>query len=876
MRSVSVRFAAFVLATTVCLLFGSALTAASAAPVTTFSGESPARGAVLTAPVADVFVSAVCSDPILKTGGSCTVDGAARSFVQVNPWGPSGYWQWSLLWDDEAEEDYWDTVWVLMQDTTRAQVFVSGGAPSTDGTHTVSLTLRNSKGTTANDTWQYAVRIPPSIGAPLPAQGSTVATQNPVITVPVSDNSTVATVTATVNGVPVPCSIVAGKIKITPSSPLANDALTTVTVSATDAIGLSTEKTWSFNVQIYAEMSEAALPGCESCHVGKAATHNKGDDCEDCHGKEHGASPSLTHKPADVTFCKPCHVSSITVEHARRTLTCTACHNATARQQVKDAVSSGSTACATCHAPHAEQHANTSAACAGSGCHNGTDLVAVHSTIGCVCHDSEKATVKAAISGHDRACTACHNPMETHGDVHNADPAYSGAVGTPEFSHATGQVEFGSYIVLPCLSCHRTNLLANHGTDYTNCAMCHANGGPRSSFTTWDKTCQTGACHPPENPGSEVPIAPHPQPTVAMDHQLVASGVTPDGYCQSCHGNPQGWKCGSGFGCHVNAVPPATAVDYRAPITTASRVASDPITWKLTSTDIGDGVVATYYSFDGAAFALYGPEQSADGITNPADAVAPFAHTLRYYSVDAAGNIEGVNTSDYNVSDNTAPVVSFNGITGSSSVVATSLAMTVIDPKVNGLNTGVAYVYTEVKTYKTTWGWFPYQAFYQPMASFTYAIDATWDATRSIAPVESYAKAKSSPGFWPTYGGVINDGGGGDGWFEIQYYAKDFTGNQTPMTYMKLYVDNTAPVTTVASAGTYRWRLNASDSIAGVGSTYYSFDGAPYAVYTAADASTGIVNGTSGGDTAGNHILEYYSVDKLGTTESVKTYSYSR
>jgi hypothetical protein len=89
-------------------------------------------------------------------------------------------------------------------------------------------------------------------------------------------------------------------------------------------------------------------------------------------------------------------------------------------------------------------------------------------------------------------------------------------------------------------------------------------------------------------------------------------------------------------------------------------------------------------------------------------------------------------------------------------------------------------------------------------------------------------------------------------------------------------IDNSPPVTTPAKVyNVRRWQLNASDYPAGVASTYYSFDGAPFALYTSADASTGVANQQPGGETSGAHTLQYYSVDKLGLTETIKTLSYS-
>lgn len=509
--------------------------------------------------------------------------------------------------------------------------------------------------------------------------------------------------------------------------------------------------------------------------------------------------------------------------------------------------------------------------CAGPGCHTGTDLTAVHSRIGCDgCHSSTRAEVVAAIAGHKKDCSACHNPMAVHGAVHNSNPDYSGPVAIP-VNGANGGVVASGAVNLKCAGCHRVNLLADHGTDYNNCPMCHASGGPRASFVTWDKTCRTGACHPIVNGNT---AAPHPAPTRAMDHQLVANGQVPTGYCQSCHGNPEMWQCGAPFGCHASTTGPVTSVDYRPPTTTPTRTGTDPIVWKLNAADIGDGVTATYYSFDGAPFALYTAADMSAGITNPADVSAPYTHTLRYYSVDAANNIEATVTTSYNVTDITPPVVTFNGLwLGGTSYVAKSLVMSVTDPRVRGLNTGVAFIHTDVLTFYRIYT-YPYPTpFYQSMADFSYPSDGSWDATRDITGLEAYAIAKNQPGSWPTWSGGNSTTNGG---FEIQYYARDYAGNQTPMLHASLSIDNAAPVTTVSvvTAGA-TWKLPASDNAAGVASTYYSFDGAPLATYTPADASAGISNTTPGGTALGDHSLSYYSVDRLGNTEVTKTYAYT-
>ena len=423
--------------------------------------------------------------------------------------------------------------------------------------------------------------------------------------------------------------------------------------------------------------------------------------------------------------------------------------------------------------------------------------------------------------------------MAVHGAVHNASLTYEGAVG---YRTSYAESEYSKYAALACTSCHRVNLIANHGSDYTNCPTCHANGAPRSSFTSWDKTCQTGACHPVTATINSLPVAPHPAPSGRlMNHPtggVVAEGYQAPPYCNQCHNTPKP-ACGALYGCHAGAVSPVTSVDYTAPTTTASIIGTTPVTWSLNAVDRGDGVSATYYAFDNGQFALYGTAEKANGITNPADITSPGTHQLRFYSVDEAGNVEAVVTQSYTTGDFAPPVVSFNGIVQPGVIYAKSLDMTVADPNDNGFGTGVASIHTEVMTYNRVYG-YPYPTpFYQPMADFTYPRDASAGSTRTVAGVEAYAKAKSSATF-PTYSAW----GTNSGKFLFKYTTTDYAGNQTAPVAYTVIIDNDAPVTTPATvtAGEYRWKLNASDST--TSTTYYSFDGGPFETYTASDAST--------------------------------------
>ena len=91
--------------------------------------------------------------------------------------------------------------------------------------------------------------------------------------------------------------------------------------------------------------------------------------------------------------------------------------------------------------------------------------------------------------------------------------------------------------------------------------------------------------------------------------------------------------------------PAAAPVDATAPVTTsnalATYVSSAAIT--LSATDAGSGVAATYYKLDGGA-------QVAGTSIN---VTTVGSHTLEFWSVDVAGNIEAHKTASFTV---TAPV----------------------------------------------------------------------------------------------------------------------------------------------------------------------------------------------------------------------------
>lgn len=824
----------------------------------------------------DVFSSAKLN----ATTAQITIAGVPQKTFVTNVGAASGHW--AATETQNPATGVWTVAWTWVADTggaTKATLYCYPAALS-EGAKLVAVSVKDCTGAALSYSWTFTIGIPPVVGTPSPASGSTLIALTPAITVPVSDNTGVASWSASFNGTPATASLASGVLTVVPTSALSNDATTSLALTVSDAAGNSTTRIWSYYVQSYLPMS-GDYTQCTSCHPTDATAEDMGPDCALCHTARSGYAAHTgtvvgLHTRATLpSDCVACHVSALLSEHGRWGATCATCHAPTASATVKAAIASGSSACVSCHDGHGSQHPNATNACAGVGCHNGTTLTSVHVAVGCLCHRSTEARVVAAIAGHNTACTACHNPMAIHGSVHNASISYQGAVGLPIYNAATGGATVGGYVTLTCTSCHRVNLLADHGTDYNNCPICHAVGGPRSSFSTWDKTCQTGACHPVTKTDGGLPVAPHRPPLVVMDHRLVASGYQAPPYCFQCHNNPAP-QCGSQYGCHLRAVPPATSVDFIPPTTALSQISSSPLTWSLTATDVGDGVTATYYSFDGAPFALYGPTQKANGITNPADPSPPYTHTLRYYSVDAAFNTEAIQTKEYNFADSTPPVVTFNGVQTSPGLFyAKSLVLTATDPKVNGFSTGVASIHMDVMTYYRIWS-YPYPTpFYQPMADFNYPQNSTWDTPRTVSGVESYAQALTSS-TWPTYQDFGQWGEPTSGRFKFQYYATDYANNRSATAVATVYIDNTAPASVAATVtpGVFRWKITATDMTSGVASTYYSFDGASFLLYTSADAASGVANAQPAGSAPGPHTLSFYSVDLVGNTEVTKTIGY--
>ncbi|MBC2582112.1 hypothetical protein HGI79_17885 [Clostridium sp. DJ247] len=242
-------------------------------------------------------------------------------------------------------------------------------------------------------------------------------------------------------------------------------------------------------------------------------------------------------------------------------------------------------------------------------------------------------------------------------------------------------------------------------------------------------------------------------------------------------------------------------IDKTAPVTTSNAPTTwskEDVTVNLTATDAQSGVDKTLYSIDGSDY-LEGTSFTLkdEGI-----------HKISFYSVDATGNTEPVNTLEVKI-DKTAPVTTSNApTTWSKEDVTVNLTAT-------DAQSGVA---------KTL-----------------YSIDGS-----------NYLEGTSF---------TIQD----DGIHKVTFYSVDAAGNIESANTAEVKIDRTAPVT--ASNAPTTWskedvtvNLIATDAQSGVAKTLYSIDGSSYL-----EGTSFTVQGE------GIHKISFYSVDIAGSTESTNT-----
>lgn len=380
---------------------------------------------------------------------------------------------------------------------------------------------------------------------------------------------------------------------------------------------------------------------CNLCHYNPEKgdlTWDKTDsDCEQCHNKYPAATnhyAAADHTATEASDCAGCHKLELAPEHIKASsnaVDCLGCHKSALFSAMPKPW--GGT-CAACHtSKHGEQdakHASTTTACAGAGCHDITDVAAIHdgpksscaschtndttvpTTTTCTdCHDPHGDLTVAHTAPESQACVDCHETADVR-DLHGADQAASCAychnatvtlpasakcvnchekyasVETSHYPAATHLTSHGQ----PCTWCHYQDLKTEHAkaSVNVNCVNCHELSVDKLAGP-WNKTCDQ--CHMDMHDDKPVRHASvNPACTTSGCHGTDVSGLhfsLPGGGCQVCHTSPDQApsalvKDCMNSGCHGVEVP------YHESQTTSHTAEASPFCGRCHDKDTSAGV----------------------------------------------------------------------------------------------------------------------------------------------------------------------------------------------------------------------------------------------------------------------------------------------
>lgn len=278
---------------------------------------------------------------------------------------------------------------------------------------------------------------------------------------------------------------------------------------------------------------------CNTCHqsvdldVQNAVTTNN-KNCSSCHSNpEHntdGASSILHATGLDVD-CQTCHKAAADQEHtnnlrtkttAGTNYTCETCHGS-ANMTVQDAIYNKNPECTACHTVNHDMPALHTSIYTDpkildcSICHNNR-LDTYHdgkvsSTTGLpmdcgTCHNNDVTDVKAAISGQNTRCDACHEIHSNVDAIHDSGFVISPAVNCAGCHTDIINIEHSSRIssttglTMDCATCHNSADVAVAAAIYgdnSKCDACHVIhpelAAPHSSIYTDPLPFDCSSCH---------------------------------------------------------------------------------------------------------------------------------------------------------------------------------------------------------------------------------------------------------------------------------------------------------------------------------------------------------------------------------------------
>lgn len=239
---------------------------------------------------------------------------------------------------------------------------------------------------------------------------------------------------------------------------------------------------------------------------------------------------------------------------------------------------------------------------------------------------------------------------------------------------------------------------------------------------------------------------------------------------------------------------------------------------QLTATDSLSGINEIRYSVDGGAELVYAGSFVID---------TPGNHTVAFYALDNAGNIETQQTLDLEIIDTIPPV--------------SSLAVTPT-PNANGWYVSainIAITSTDVNG--------------SGVKEIVYSLDGAAAVTvpGDTMTMDLASEAKHT----------------------FTYFARDNAGNAETAKTVPIFIDMTAPVTSYNLTGhgvdgkfitQAAVELSSTDNVSGVKEIRYSINGEPEQIISASTASFLL-------DTPGTYDITYYALDNAGHTETART-----
>ncbi len=264
-------------------------------------------------------------------------------------------------------------------------------------------------------------------------------------------------------------------------------------------------------------------------------------------------------------------------------------------------------------------------------------------------------------------------------------------------------------------------------------------------------------------------------------------------------------------------------LDRIAPVTTDDIAdlswQQGPVDVNITVVDITSGLYQTHYTIDGTPPTILSPFVVDGKITLSDSGI----YTIKYFSVDIAGNVESIKTAAFNV------YVDADGPT-------TELVTVPLTPTGND-----------------NWFIVPTVDFNLNIVTSLSGVDKTYyRLADDVSFIEYTGTVSLSEGLW-----------------NVEYYSVDNVGNIEDVKTTTVKFDKTAPVTTTdvpPSGFTSSTRINfiVVDEASGWDTTFFTIDGSTPTIASPSGEYVDI-------NSSGTFTLKYFSRDNAGNIESVKT-----